>query len=140
MKDFDIADVILGIRLSKTEFGYTLKSITLYWKNFENINSSDVIPTSVSYWHNYSLKKNKEESVSHSKYAKIIGSVMYLTNRTRQDIAYAVNRLIRCTHNPRSEHWHALAYLLRYLRGTIDVCLHYSKFPYVLKDIVMQIG
>ncbi|KAA0065951.1 ty1-copia retrotransposon protein [Cucumis melo var. makuwa] len=36
------------------------------------------------------LKKNKGDSVSQPGYAKIIGSVMYLINYTRPDIAYAV--------------------------------------------------
>ncbi|KAL0288885.1 UNVERIFIED_CONTAM: Retrovirus-related Pol polyprotein from transposon TNT 1-94 [Sesamum calycinum] len=45
------------------------------------------------------------------------GSVMFLMNYTRPDIAYAVSRLSRYTHNQNNEHWSALHYLLRYLKG-----------------------
>ncbi|KAL0356357.1 UNVERIFIED_CONTAM: Retrovirus-related Pol polyprotein from transposon RE2 [Sesamum radiatum] len=42
---------------------------------------------------------------------------MLLMNYTRPDIAYAVNRLSRYTHNPNKEYWDALRRLLRYLKG-----------------------
>ena len=38
----------------------------------------------------YVSKKNKGDSVSQAEYAKIIGSIMFLMNYTRPDIAYAV--------------------------------------------------
>ena len=78
------------------------------------------------------LKKTKEPNVSQTEYTKIIGSVMFLMNFTRPDIAYAVSRLSHYTHNPGQEHWNALLRLLKYLRGTIDWCLHFNKFPAVL--------
>ena len=50
------------------------------------------------------LFKNCGDSVSQDKYAQIIGSLMFLTNCTRPDIAYAVGRLSRYTHHPKIEH------------------------------------
>ena len=71
--------------------------------------------------------------MSQSKYAKIIGSVMFLMNCTRPDIAYAISRLSRYTHNPSHEHWTALTRLLRYLKGTMDLGLHFAGYPIVLE-------
>ena len=82
---------------------------------------------------NMSLKKNNGPSVSQVEYAKIIGSVIFLMNYTRPDIAYAVSRLSRYTHNPNDKHWNALYILLSYLKGTVNWCLHFSKFPTVLE-------
>ncbi|XP_070037063.1 uncharacterized protein [Nicotiana tomentosiformis] len=42
-------------------------------------------------------------------------------------------RLSRYTHNPSNEHWNALHRLLMYLRGTMDMCLHFNKFSAVLE-------
>ncbi|KAL0342906.1 UNVERIFIED_CONTAM: Retrovirus-related Pol polyprotein from transposon TNT 1-94, partial [Sesamum angustifolium] len=68
-----------------------------------------------------------------AEYAKIIGSVMFLMNYTRPNIAYAVSRLSRYTHNPNNEHWSALHRLLRYLKSTMNLCLHFNKFPAILE-------
>ncbi|KAL0451679.1 UNVERIFIED_CONTAM: Retrovirus-related Pol polyprotein from transposon TNT 1-94 [Sesamum latifolium] len=54
-------------------------------------------------------------------------------NYTTPDIAYAVSKLSRYTHNPNKEHWDALHRLLRYLKGTMNLCLHFNKYPAVLK-------
>jgi len=58
---------------------------------------------------------------------------MYLMNYTRPDIAYVVSRLSRYTHNPNSEHWNTLHQLLKYLNGTMNLCLHFNNFPTVLE-------
>ena len=58
---------------------------------------------------------------------------MFRMNYTRPDIAYVVSRLSRCTHNLSSEHCNALYRLLRYLRGTMNWCLHFNKFPALLE-------
>ena len=55
--------------------------------------------------------------MSQSEYAKIICSAMYLMNYIRPDIAYAVSRLSRHTHNPNKYHWDTLRRMLRYLKG-----------------------
>ncbi|XP_059433884.1 receptor-like protein 42 [Corylus avellana] len=79
------------------------------------------------------LVKNHGDSVSQEKYAQIIGSLMFLTNCTRLDNAYAVSRLSRYTHNPSVEHWDAISRLLRYLKGTINYGLSYYGFPAILE-------
>ncbi|KAL0392700.1 UNVERIFIED_CONTAM: Retrovirus-related Pol polyprotein from transposon TNT 1-94 [Sesamum radiatum] len=58
---------------------------------------------------------------------------MFLMNYTRPDIAYAVSRLSRYTHNPNKEHWNALRRLLRYLNGIMNLCLHFNKHLVVLE-------
>lgn len=71
--------------------------------------------------------------LTQSEYAKIIGSVMYLMNCTRPNIAYAVSRLSRYTHNPNNDHWSALLRLLKYLKDTMDWSLNFTNFPAVLE-------
>ena len=45
---------------------------------------------------------------------------MHLMNFSRPDIAYAMCRLSRYTHNLNNDHWSALARLMKYLRGTMN--------------------
>ena len=67
--------------------------------------------------------------MSQLKYSQLIGSLLYIFNKTRPDISYAVGILSRCTSNPSREHWIALERVFRYLRGTgyPDVVKGYSN-------------
>ena len=58
---------------------------------------------------------------------------MHLMNFSRPDIAYAVSRLSRYTHNLNNNHWNALARLMKYLRVTMNYGILYSGFPVVLE-------
>ena len=54
---------------------------------------------------------------------KIIGSLQYLSNRTRPDIAASVNVLSSKMHQPTRHVWECAKNILRYLKGTLDVDL-----------------
>ncbi|GKA62780.1 retrovirus-related pol polyprotein from transposon TNT 1-94 [Tanacetum coccineum] len=135
MKDLGEVDVILGIKVRKTENGYSLCQSHYIEKVLKRFDYFDVDPVKTPYDSSKCLKKNKGTGVSQPEYAKIIGSVMFLMNYTRPDIAYAVSRLSRYTHNPSNEHWDALYRLLQYLKVFKCVCT-LINFPAVLEDIV----
>ena len=79
------------------------------------------------------LFKNHSDSVSQDKYAQIISSLIFLTNCTRPDIAYAIGKLSIYIHNPSIEHWDAIFRLLRYLKDTFDYGLSYYNYPAILE-------
>ena len=54
---------------------------------------------------------------------------MYLANCTRTGIAFSVNLLARYSSAPTLRHWNGVKHLLRYLLGTSDIRLFYSKVP-----------
>ncbi|CAM8895734.1 unnamed protein product [Rhodiola kirilowii] len=56
-----------------------------------------------------------------------IGALMYLTNCTRPDIAFAVNLLARFSSVPTKRHWNGIKHVFRYLQGTIDLGLFYPN-------------
>ncbi|GKA36128.1 hypothetical protein Tco_0722619 [Tanacetum coccineum] len=59
-------------------------------------------------------------------YANAVGSLMYLMVCTRPDIAYAVSVVSRYLANPGKNHWEAVKWILKYLRGTANVGLVYG--------------
>lgn len=61
------------------------------------------------------------DRMSKVPYANAIGFVMYLMICTKPDLAYSVSILSRFMSNPREEHWNALKWLLRYLKGTSNL-------------------
>ncbi|KAL6337776.1 hypothetical protein AAG906_037370 [Vitis piasezkii] len=78
----------------------------------------DCKPVSTPYASSSQLKKNKEHSVTQIEYAQIIGSLMYLMNCTRPNIAYAVGRLSRYTQSSNQDHWTIVCRVLK--GGTIS--------------------
>jgi hypothetical protein len=59
-------------------------------------------------------------------YVSAVGALMYLAIAMRLDIMFAVGVLCHFMAHPGPEHWKAVKYLFRYLRGTIDYCLMYA--------------
>lgn len=82
------------------------------------------------------MTKNTGHGISQIEYAHIIGSMMYIANCTRPNIAYSVNRLSRYTSNPRKDHWKAIVRVLGYLNFTQNDGLHFTGYPPVLEGYI----
>ncbi|KAJ0599631.1 putative RNA-directed DNA polymerase [Helianthus annuus] len=77
----------------------------------------------------YGLKLSKddpEDFVDEGVYRSLVGSPMYLTN-TRPDIMFAVSKVSRFMEHPKKSHWEAAKRILKYIKGTQDQGLTYSK-------------
>jgi hypothetical protein len=58
---------------------------------------------------------------------------MYLASATRPDISFAVSKLSRFVSNPGHDYWYALERVLRHLKGTMSLGIHYTGYPTVLE-------
>nr|KYP54299.1 Retrovirus-related Pol polyprotein from transposon TNT 1-94 [Cajanus cajan] len=56
-----------------------------------------------------------------------IGSLMYAMVYTRLDIGHTVRVVSRFMSNPSKAHWEVVQWILRYLQGTKEKCLYFSK-------------
>lgn len=81
--------------------------------------------------HELKLSKDLVEKVCDAKtqadYKKLLGELIYLMVQTLPDLAYSVSKLDEFMSNPRKEHWRALKKVLRYLQGTLDLGICYSR-------------
>ena len=68
-----------------------------------------------------------EEALEQQSYQSLVGSLMYLSICTRPDLAYAVNTLARFSSKPNASHWTAAKRVLRYLRGTVNYGIMFTK-------------
>ena len=68
-----------------------------------------------------------EEALEQQLYQSLVGSLMYLSVCTRPDLAYAVNTLARFSSKPNRSHWIADKHVLRYLRGTANYGIAFTK-------------
>jgi hypothetical protein len=75
-----------------------------------------------------SLEKNTGEPYELDLYRSAIGSLIYLSQWTRVDIAYAVSALAAHMSNPSRDHHVALKHTLHYLHGTRDKGIVYHKY------------
>ncbi|KAA0043284.1 Retrovirus-related Pol polyprotein from transposon TNT 1-94 [Cucumis melo var. makuwa] len=72
MKDLGEADVILGVKIRKNKTSLSLCQSHYVEKILKKFDSFDVSPVRTPFDDSKHLKKNKEDSVSQSEYAKII--------------------------------------------------------------------
>lgn len=60
-------------------------------------------------------------------YQEAVGSLLYLSQVSRPDIAYAVSVVSRFNNQPRACHWAAVKRIFRYLKGTVERKLVYKR-------------
>ena len=61
-----------------------------------------------------------DELVDTELYQSVVGSLLYLSMKTRPDIAYAVGNVARFSSKQSKIHWIAVKRIMRYLNGTLD--------------------
>ena len=82
--------------------------------------------------------KTKEERDHMSKVpcASAIGSLMYVMVCIRPNIAHTVGVMNRFMSRPGKQHWEAVKWILRYLRGSLDTCLCFTGASLKLQGYV----
>ena len=75
------------------------------------------------------LCKATDKCVMYEKeqYQSAVGSLLYLSVKTRPDITYAVSCVARYCSNPTIQHWKAVKRIMRYFKGTQNFGIFYSK-------------
>ena len=70
--------------------------------------------------------KTDSKAVSESLYRQLVGSLIYLT-ATRPDLSFAVSFISRFMTTPKVEHWTTEKQVLRYVKGTLEFGILYSR-------------
>ena len=131
MKDLGEASEFLGMQIKRDRDGGTL---TLSQPDYidtilERFNMTDAktanIPMSPSLTLN--SEPTSEDPPCNAPYRMAVGSLIWLMIGTRPDIAFAVGKLSKFCENPRQSHWNAVKHLLRYVKYTRTVGIHYQK-------------
>jgi len=60
-------------------------------------------------------------------YASAVSSLIYAMVYTRPDLSQAISMVSRYMHDPDRSHWEAVEWILRYIKGTIDIGLEFKK-------------
>jgi hypothetical protein len=127
MKDLGAAKKILGMRITRDRKNrkLTLSQGKYTEKVLERFRMQNAKPVSTPLASHFKLTKEmcpktqeEIEYMSRVPYSSAVGSLMYAMVCTRLDIAHAVGVVSRYMNNPGKEHWEAVKWILRYLRGT----------------------
>ena len=74
--------------------------------------------------------------MSKVSYASAIDSLMYTMVCTRPDIVHAVGVVSKFMSRPRKQHWEAVKWILRYLKGSSDTSLYFTGASLKLQGYV----
>ena len=132
MKDLGPASQILGMKIIRERKSQKLwlsqeRYIEKVLERFNMSKAKAVCSPLASHFKLSSVQCPKSEAdkedMKKVPYASAVGSLMYAMVCTRPDIAHAVGVVSRYLSNPSKEHWSAVKWILRYLRGTSRLCL-----------------
>eukprot|EP00253_Pinus_taeda_P027606 PITA_27606 len=100
------------------EFDMKDLGLMLYFLGFEtNVHTYD---------YERKIDASDDEDVDPTLYRQLIGFLMYLVN-TRPDIYFVVNTLSQFMVEPKRMHWTTAMHILRYVCGTIEYGLRYTR-------------
>ncbi|KAL9266853.1 Retrovirus-related Pol polyprotein from transposon TNT 1-94-like protein, partial [Drosera capensis] len=142
MKDMGQARQILGMQITRDRKAKRLwlsqeKYVERVLKRF-NMNGAKVVSCPLPSHLKLSKKicpstEKEKDEMSSVPYSSAVGSLMYAMVCTRPDIAHAVGVVSRFLSNPGKQHWEAVKWILRYLKGTSKLCLSFGKGERVLE-------
>jgi ATP-binding cassette subfamily B (MDR/TAP) protein 1 len=81
----------------------------------------------------YPVTNEDIEYMSRVPYSSAVGSLMNAMVCSHPDLSYAMSLVIRYMANPGKEHWKAVQWIFRYLRGTSTA---YLKFGRTVKGLI----
>jgi hypothetical protein len=145
MKDLGAAKKILGMRITRDRKNrkLTLSQGEYTKKVLERFRMQNEKPVSTPLASHFKLTKEmcpktqeEIEYMSRVPYSSAVGSLMYAMVCTRPDIAHAVGVVSRYMNNPGKEHWEAVKWILRYLRGTTTHALCFGGSDTFLQGYV----
>lgn len=136
MKDLGEANCCIGLRISRLRSNGEIsidqeKHIVELLQKF---NMVDCNPAATPSDPNQKLTKEmcpkteeEMEAMSNVPYQQLVGSLLYIAQGSRPDIAWSVNNVSKFNQNPGQSHWVAAKRILRYLKGTSNAKLKFTK-------------
>ena len=133
MKDMGELHHFLGIKVvqkpSSKEIWIGQKAYTKSMPEIFSMESSKPVNTPTNPGARLTKGIAESQRVDKVKYQSAAGQLLYLSTKTRPEIAYAVSDVARFCSDPTEEHWMAVKRIMRYLRGTGDMGLLYDGTP-----------
>lgn len=135
LKVMEKVESYLGFQVIRDENRKWLKLQQAHYadKILEKFNMVDCKPASTPEEVGAVNLANSPRLAPDAPFKELVGSLLYLVTCTRPDIAHAVSVASR-TAEPTEAHWNALKRVLRYIKGTREVGIHFrwEKVPQLI--------
>lgn len=132
MEDLGLASMVVGIEIKRRGLhSYSICQSSYAETILQRFNHDMTKPVSTPFPPGLKLycpDESESEEFAKQKlpYRSVVGSLMYLAQCTRPDIAHAVGTLSQHLDWPGFQQWNAAFHVLRYIRGTHDFGIVYS--------------
>ncbi|GKB33154.1 retrovirus-related pol polyprotein from transposon TNT 1-94 [Tanacetum coccineum] len=117
----------LGLQISQSPRGIFLNQSKYALESLKKYGMESCDPMDTPMVEKSKLDEDTQgKAVDPTHYCGMVGTLMYLTS-SRPDLVYAVCMCARYQARPTEKHLHAVKRIFRYLRGTVNQGLWYSK-------------
>lgn len=139
MEDPGLAKMVVGIQITRpNSTSYTLSQSKFAESILSRFNMTEIKPAATPLLPGLKLRRATDLEIEDSKghvfpYQNAVGSLIYLAQCTRPDLAHAVGVLPQHLGRPIQRHWDAVVHVFRYLCGRVNLGITYSA----LKTLTM---
>ena len=129
LKDLGDLSFFLGIEVKKVQDGIVLKQEKYATELLARMGMKDCKPSPTPLSSSEQLSAYEGEPLKEeesTKYRSVVGALQYLT-LTRPDISFVVNKVCQYLHSPTSAHWTAVKRIIRYVKHTVGLGLHFRR-------------
>jgi hypothetical protein len=129
MSDLGLLSFYLGIEVHQGDFKITFRQTAYAKCVVELAGLTDCNPALTPMEKRLKLSHDSTmEEVDAMQYRRLVGSFRYLIH-TRPDLAFSVGYVSRFMQRSTTEHQQAMKRIIRYVVGTLDHGLYYSRCP-----------
>lgn len=127
MKDMGMAKTCVGLNIEYEDDGISINQSTYTREIIERFGMNDCRPavTPVDTSQTLCQLTENEETLTNVPYQEAVGSLLYLVQGSRPDLAFAVSNVSRYNAVHGTAHWTAVKRIIRYLRGTAEYRIKY---------------
>jgi len=129
MKDLGKLSYFLGVNVEQKDGNIFINQSAYVNMLLDKFGFSECKPVSTPADVGSFLSKAVDDSdlFDQETYQSAVGGLLYLCTRTRPDITHAVCNLSKYCSRPSNQHWCAVKRVFRYLKGTPNLGIFYSK-------------
>jgi hypothetical protein len=129
MSDLGLLSFYLGIEVHQGDYGITLQQTAYAKRVVELARLNDCNPALTLMEERLKLSRDSTtEEVDDTQYRRLVGSLRYLAH-TQPNLAFSIGYVSWFMQRSTTEHQQAVKRIIRYVAGTLDHDLYYSRCP-----------